>query len=476
MSMTRRNFLKYAIGVSGILTTGRLSCIHRSKIPKKRPNIVVIYVDDLGYGDFSSYGGDIPTPNIDSIARQGIRFTDFYVSFPACTPSRYSLLTGCYPGRSRHGLNKVIMPGDPYCLDPCEKILPEFLKAAGYATGIFGKWHLGSTEKSHFPMHHGFDVFTGHTQGCMDYFTHCYGPFGNTWYVNGVLSTEEGYSTDLITNHAVAFIDLHSRNHRPFFAYVPYNAPHYGKTDPGKIPEGTLELDRSQYQGRVVINSLQAPQEHVEKFSHVQDIYRRYYSAMVSCLDDNIGRIIENLEKNKQMENTLIWLMSDNGGYSISFHGHASNGKLKGQKSTLSEGGIRVPAMVCWKGNIKPNQTIKQPVSNVDVLPTLASITDISESLKGLPIDGKDIKDVLFNGAQMERDLFWQRSQEYAMRRNRWKMVNGKELYDLENDIGEHENLAAQYPKKLNELNLSYKKFADSLAKYPCEHEPQQSI
>lgn len=433
----------------------------------RRPNIVVLLADDMGYGDLSCYGGDIPTPNIDAIASQGIRFTNFYVSYPACTPSRYSLLTGRNIGRAQHGLDNVLMPGSAAHLDPSEKILPEFLQPEGYATGMFGKWHLGGPDPRHLPTGHGFQEFTGHVEGCLDYFTHVYGGMGNSWLVDGVPGREEGYSTDLIAAHAVDFIDRNVRRNRRFFLYVPFNAPHYGKTDPANIPDGTLVMEEKEWKGHRVANTLQAPRAYLQRFAHVKDEYRRHYAAMVASLDDNVGKILDQLRRTGQWEQTMIWFASDNGGYSVAFRGHASNGPLRGQKGNLYEGGIRVPGMVCWPARIRAARTSDQVVSTLDVLPTLAAILGFKDALQGLPIDGRDMSDALFAGARVERQLIWQKNGPYAIRDGKWKLVTGKggteELYNLDTDISERNDVAGMYPEKVKQLHHAYQRYAASI-------------
>ena len=420
------------------------------------PNIVIIYADDLGYGDLSSYGGDIPTPHIDQIGKTGIRFTDFYVSAPACTPSRYSLLTGGYPQRSQHGLERVIMPGDEHHFDDTEVLLPELLKSQGYFTGIMGKWHLGSHDPAYLPTQYGFDRFSGLQGGCVDYFTHVYGGMGRDWFVNGEPQQEAGYSTDLITNHAVDFIEQVKDEANPFFLYIPYNAPHYGKTDPDTIPEVTVSLLEGTYEGYEIMNTLQAPEAYVNRFSNVQDPYRRAYSAMVASLDDNVGRVLNKLEEEGLSDNTMIWFISDNGGYAESYYGHASNGVLRGEKATLWEGGIRIPAMVCWEGAIQPNQVISQPACNIDVMPTLGAIVGFADTLTHLPVDGIDISPVLFDQKTIERDIFWKYQEQRAFRRGDWKLHNSDELYHLASDISEKNNVADQHPDKLKELQQAF--------------------
>ena len=427
------------------------------------PNIIIIYADDLGYGDLGSYGGDIPTPNIDRIGQAGIRFTDFYVSAPVCTPSRYSLLTGSYPQRSLHGLDQVIMPGDEHHFDPREVTLAELLKQRKYRTAITGKWHLGSSDPTYLPTHQGFDVFSGHKAGCIDYFRHVYGGIGSFWYVDGKPAEEQGYSTELITNHAINVIEQQDAQ-RPFFLYVPYNAPHFGKTDPDTIPEVTVALSKGTHLGYGIMNSLQAPEAYVQRFSHVADPYRRVYSAMVASLDDQVGRLLDKLNQEGLAERTMIWFISDNGGYAETYHRHASNGVLRGEKAPLWEGGIRVPAMVCWPGVIPPDQVTTQPACNVDIVPTVGAIAGFTDTLATLPIDGIDLSPVLFRQQTVARDIFWQYRGQSAFRRGEWKLRNGTELYHLATDVSESEDVASAHPERVKELRQALRHTAEQLS------------
>lgn len=414
-----------------------------------RPNVIIIYADDMGYGDLSSYGGEIPTPNIDDIGKQGIRFTDFYAQ-PVCTPSRYSLLTGCIPQRSKHNLNFALMPADKNYLDISETTIAVFLKKQNYQTALIGKWHLGLPDDSSTLAIYGFDNFTGLKGGCFDYFTHAYGKLGPDWYVNNQPRHEKGYSTDLITDHAIEFIQSATKKTAPFFLYLPYNAPHYGKTDTDSIVPYTLSLGEAKYKGNTDINTLQAPEKYLKRFSKIKDPYRRAYAAMVASLDDNIGRLMKALEKNKQLDNTLIWFISDNGGYSKSYHAHSSNGKLRGEKGQLWEGGIRVPAMVCWKGKIKPNQVMNEPLANIDVLPTILAMTG---SVVPAKTDGIDISTLLLQNETLPlRNLYWQYNKQIALRRGDWKLMNGTELFNLKTDVAETINVANKFPDILVEL------------------------
>ncbi len=450
----------YWIGLVVLIIT-LFSCNYGKKKSSK-PNILIIYADDLGYGDLGIYGGDIPTPNIDRIGREGIMFTDFYVSAPACTPSRYSLLTGAYPQRSKHDLLNALMPvnmSENY-LDKSEKTMAEYLKSDGYKTAIFGKWHLGFQNDEDMPESHGFDEFAGFRGGCIDYFTHVYGQMGHDWYVNGKETTEQGYSTDLITNHTIDFISRMCDENYPFFAYVAYNAPHYGKTDPEEITDSTVILSEGNYQGYAIINSLQAPPSYMKKFDKIQDPYRRAYTAMVSSMDDGIGEILATLEKKQQLENTLIWFISDNGGYSERYFGHADNGGLRGEKGTLWEGGIKIPALLKWTDKIPKNQVITTPLINADVLPTLLSILNIPISEKeAKTIDGVDISSVLFEHKTIERPLFWKYNQQTAIRKGKWKLMDDNQLFNLEEDPNETTNVAEEYPELVSTISKELNDF-----------------
>lgn len=415
------------------------------------PNIVLIYVDDMGYGDLGSYGSEIATPHIDKIGQEGIRFTNFYAASPVCTPSRFSLLTGLYPFRSKHQLTHALMPYDKNYLDTTEHTLAGYLRQKNYRTAMVGKWHLGLKDSSTRPTQYGFDLFTGALGGCIDYFNHDYGSMGPDWYVNSQPKKEKGYATDLLTDHAIAFIKK-TKKEQPFFLYLAYTAPHYGKTDTSHIQPFTLSLGRASYKGFVDLNTLQVPQKYMRRVAAIKDPYRKTYAAMVAALDDNIGRLLQVLKKQGLLENTMLWFISDNGGYSQSYHAHASNGPLRGEKGSLYEGGIRVPAMVMWKGQIKPAQVADAVVCNVDILPTLCSIAGGADLLPAAHLDGMDLRPVLFARQSPGRALLWKFGGQTAVRQGQWKLVNGKELFNLDADLSETKNLATQYPEKVKQL------------------------
>lgn len=417
------------------------------------PNIILIYVDDLGYGDLSTYGGSISSPNIQRIADAGIKFTDFYVSAPVCSPSRYSLLTGSYPQRSLHNILSAGMPGDSDRIDVKEKLLPAYLKNTGYTTALIGKWHLGASAEKDLPTYHGFDRFIGLVDGCIDYFRHTYGTLKKSWLNNATQFEEEGYATDLLTNHALTFVNENVEKKQPYFLYLAYNAPHFGKSDPADLPDTTVVLNKATYKNFPIANTLQAPRNYLNRFENIKDPHRRIYTAMVANLDDNVGRLLDALQKNGTLNNTLLWFISDNGGYAQSYFGHASNGALRGEKAQLFEGGIRVPALVCWPNKIKSRQVVKQVVGNVDLLPTIANIAGVKRYLNTQVLDGIDISDVLLKGKTVERDLYWRydTSKQYAFRSGKWKLLNDA-LFDLENDIAEKIDVSSLNSLKYNEL------------------------
>lgn len=436
-----------------------ISCstqLYGQEAKPKSPNIVLIYVDDMGYGDLQSYGSEIPTPNIDKIGKNGIRFTDFYAAAPVCTPSRYALLTGNYPQRSKHNLTFALMPDDKNYLDLSETTIAGYLKNVGYQTAIIGKWHLGLAENT-LPTSYGFDSFTGTTSGCIDYFTNSYGTRGKDWYVNDKPSDEKGYSTNLITDHAIEFVNTQTQAGNPFFLYLPYNAPHYGKTNPDSVIDYTLSLGKTNYKGVTDLNTLQVPYKYIKRFSHIKDPYRKAYAGMVSSLDDNIGRLIKTLKRKGILDNTIIWFISDNGGYSISNFSHSSNGILRGEKASLFEGGIRVPSMISWKNRIKGNRVESSVSSNLDVLPTLMAIAGIVTVGKS-GTDGLDLSPLLLNNqTPAPRALYWKFKGQQAVRQGDWKLMSDGadfQLFNLKTDPSEHNNLVFERQDVVKELKL----------------------
>ncbi len=447
--VTRRSFLGRLGGsaVSAALAAAA-ACGGKSDRISRPPNLVLINADDLGMGDISCYGSEIPTPNIDSIGQQGVRFTDFYVSSPVCTPSRFSQLTGLVPGRSRHNLTSPLMPtserDSERGIEADEITIAEVLKRKGYASGLVGKWHLGHGNRRFLPTNHGFDYFYGFTPGCIDYFTLLYRS-EPCFYRNEEMIQEQGYSTDLFTAEAVSFIKRNKN--RPFYLNLAHNAPHYGKADaPG-----------------AAANVLQAPDELIAEFNG-PDHERNVYSAMVASMDNGVGKVLDTLDRLELAESTLVIFTSDNGG-SPDYGGN--NDPYKGKKGTLFEGGIRVPCLMRWPGVIPPDVVSAQVGSHLDFFPTFAAIAgaDIGER----PLDGMDLSGAIRDpqGSTLQRTLFWDYNSWRAVRHGNWKYLIDRQgkpyLFDLETDPYEKENLVEKEPSLAVELAKKLDYFLSSI-------------
>ncbi len=415
---------------------------------KTRPNFLLIFSDDQGVADIGCYGSEIPTPHIDSLARDGLKFNSWYVASSICTPSRYGLLTGRNPSRSRDALLGALMFLDPQDrsrgIYPDETTIATQLRSAGYRTALIGKWHLGHGDSRHLPNANGFDYSYGHTAGCVDFFTMDY---GNTpdWYRNGIPIDQTGYATDLITDEAVAFLSTHDAS-TPFFLFLPYNAPHFGKGwDDGN--------DRT-------VNLLQPHPRDLARFPEITDPTRRKFAAKVAALDDGIGRVLRTLKEQRLEENTLVIFMTDHGG-DPNFGG--SNHPLRAGKATLFEGGIRVPCLMRWPGKIAAGTETDAVSSALDLFPTFCSLAQI-EALPS-PLDGINLTRLLLeNAPNPERELFWElgshqmldRGRWSALRQQHWKYVqtpnDGEWLFDLGQDPHETTNLKEAYPEEFRRL------------------------
>ena len=451
-NISRRDFVKRAGTTALSAAAAQLACGQVS--PDQPPNIVLINADDLGLGDLSCYGSEIPTPNIDSIGKPGILFSDFYVSAPVCTPSRFSQLTGLMPQRSRHRLTTPLMPTSERDagrgLEPGERTIAEVLHEAGYFTALIGKWHLGHGRKIFLPTNHGFDYFYGFTPGCIDYFTHRYRS-EPCFYRNEQLIQEQGYSTDLFTREAVAFLE--NNRDRPFYLNLAYNAPHYGKANaPGAQS-----------------NVLQAPEELVARFN-TPDQDRNIYSAMVVSMDDGVGQVLEALDTLGLSENTLVIFISDNGG-DPDYGG--SNGSFRGEKGTLFEGGIRVPCLMRWPGVIPSDVSCSYPCSQLDFYETFSALTGAPETRR--KTEGMDILPIIKNPREMlsERTLFWVYGSMAAIRQGNWKylQINDQQseenkqrlLFNLSEDPFERNSLAEAEPSLAESLKTRLDNFISAL-------------
>ena len=429
--MHRRDFLK---SISVAAAAPALPAAASGK-----PNIVLIVADDLGYGELSCQGAkDISTPNIDSIARGGVRFTNGYVSCPVCSPTRAGLMTGRYQQRFGHEFN----PGpeeqaqDQFGLPLTETTIANRLKSLGYATGMVGKWHLGYKPELH-PMKRGFDEFFGFLGGAHQYLETSARRTARIMRGTEIIAEKE-YLTDAFAREAVAFVDR--RKAAPFFLYLPFNAVHA---------------------------PLEAIEKYLDRFASVADLRRRTFLAMQSAMDDAAGRVLSKLRQEKLEENTLIFFISDNGGPTLSTS--SGNGPLRGYKGMVLEGGIRVPYMVQWKGRIPAGKVYDQPVISLDIHPTAVAAAggSIPASAK---LDGVNLLPHLAGKAagQPHEALFWRFGPQGAVRKGNWKidMLAGAapQLFNLAEDIGEARNLASAQPEKLKELKAAYDAWNSQLA------------
>ena len=404
---------------------------------RPRPNVVVIMADDLGYGDLAAYDGWIETPALDAMAAEGVRFTDFHSSGAVCSPTRAGLLTGRYPQRA--GIPNVIYANPAWNrhhgLQPRETTIAELLGAEGYATGVVGKWHLGYRVETN-PLRHGFEVFHGYVSGNVDYFSHVDG-FGNHDWWDGETNREEpGYVTHLVNDHAVAFIEEQAESDRPFFLYVAHEAPHFPYQGPNDAAF------------RVVGERIPESREPAQ--------VRRAYREMVEEMDTGIGAILDTLRRLELAGRTFVFFLSDNGATPA-----GSNGPLRGFKTSLWEGGHRVPALAWWPGVIAAARTTGATMTSIDLAATVLDVADVLPP-EERPLDGVSLLPHLLGGAAPEdRPLFWAYQQarrpveQLAVRHGPWKLiVNGPDgpevaLYNLDDDLREATDLAADEPERV---------------------------
>ncbi len=438
---TRREFLK-RMGVTAGVAFVLPGCagLARERVgAKKQPNIIVIVGDDMGYADISCHGcRDIATPNIDSLAQNGVRFTNGYVTCGVCSPTRAGLVTGRYQQRFGHEFN----PGAPRVgtaedvgLPLNEVTIADVLKSAGYATGIVGKWHLGAAPHFH-PLKRGFDEYFGFLGGSHSYTDPSLGS-ANPIMRGTEPVDEKEYLTDAFTREAIAFIERHKG--RPFFLYLTYNAVH---------------------------SPLEAPQRHKDKFGQISDPKRRVYAGMMTAMDEGIGKLLGKLKEQGLYEDTLIFFVSDNGGPTS--NNGSNNTPLRATKATLYEGGIRVPFMIQWPRQLKCGKLYEHSVITLDILPTAAAAAGARIS-GDRRLDGVNLLPYLAGEKKTppHEILFWRTGANHAVRRGNWKLVTqGGEtgLFDLALDIGESRDLKAEKPKIAKELQEALEKWNSQLA------------
>ena len=414
------------------------------------PNILLIVSDDQGYPDLGCIGSKpLHTPNLDRLAAEGARGTSFYVTWPACTPSRGSLLTGRYPQRNglydmvrndlvnyghRYGWEEyAVSPEMTLGLDPKELTLGDLLQKAGYATGVVGKWDMGQA-KRYLPLQRGFDFFYGHGNNGIDYYTH--ERYGVPSLFRGNERTEEDkgkYITNVFGREAQSFLREHL-GQRPVFLYLPFNAPHGAST--------LAEDNGGQKPG------VQAPEEYVARYRGVvKDEKLARYCAAVTCMDEVIGDLLKTLDDAGQTDNTIVLFMSDNGG-----SGNGGNEPLKGAKSTMWEGGLRVPFLIRWPGKVPASTVTDEFLTTLEIVPTLLAASG-APAPAGVKLDGFDMLPVLRGERKSPRtEMFWQRRADKAARVGQWKWVDsakGKGLFDLSQDLGETNDLSKAKPDVL---------------------------
>ncbi|MCR9294887.1 MAG: sulfatase-like hydrolase/transferase [bacterium] len=436
------------------------------------PNVLLIVSDDQGYQDLGCFGSQqVQTPHLDRLASAGLRLTNFYVSWPACTPSRGSLLTGRYP--QRNGIYDMIRNEAPDFgyqyrpeeyevtferiggMDTREILLPAMLKQRGYRTAIYGKWDLGSL-KRYLPTARGFDAFYGFVNTGIDYFTH--ERYGVPSMYRGEQATQEDrgtYATELFLREAESFLSRHHQS--PFFLYLPFNAPHSASNlDPAirSAAQGT-DAYKALYPELQAQAGLQTGQRYGRKVEVPNRAARRLeYVAAITQMDDAIGRLLQRLEEYQIVENTIVIFFSDNGGSGI-----ADNGVLRGGKGQMFEGGIRVPAIIRFPNALPAGQTRDQLLSSMDLLPTILSWCQASQPVE-IQFDGYDISQVLSENSESPRSsMFWQRKADCAARIGLWKWVDSKQgsgLFNLEIDPSESNDLSESQPQKLSQLKQHF--------------------
>jgi arylsulfatase A-like enzyme len=425
------------------------------------PNVILVLVDDLGYNDVGFNGSnDIRTPNIDMLSQNGVTFTNGYVSYPVCSPSRAGIITGRYQDKFGYGLNILYTPKDPKMgLPLSEYTLADLFKSKNYITSAIGKWHLGAHESLR-PLNRGFDEFFGFLTGGHRYFPEEWtledetevksqGDAYRTKLLRNDQRVEENeYLTDALSREAINFIDRNNDN--PFFLYLAYNAPH---------------------------GPLQATKKYLDRYDHIDDKRRKTYAAMVSSVDDGVGDVIDKLKQHNILDNTIIYFLSDNGGSKFN---SSNNSPLKGFKGELYEGGLKVPFVMHWPAKIKPNTVFEKPVISLDIFATIKSVINPSLELKN-PLHGKNLMPYISgkNNEAPHDYLFWRNNghqppQEdgtrpryitWALRTLDYKLLirrNDSMLFDLENDISESINIKDSLSESFNFLNSKIKEWNES--------------
>lgn len=424
-----------------------------------KPNVVFVLIDDMGYADLGCMGGkDAKTPNIDRIAKEGVKFTQFYSNAPVCTPTRAAFITGRYQQRSglewalgftaeqwkRDG-NKWTPEPDKYApgLVPNGRSIAQLLRALGYRCGVFGKWHLGFQPRFN-PLRHGFDEYFGVLTGHADYYTYNYFDGTHVLREGEEPAKAKGYLTDLINDRAVKFIDNNARE--PFFLYVPHLALHF----PFQVPDN--------------------PRQVLTKENHNKGT-RKDYIAMLERVDQGVGQILAALKKHKLTDNTLVILSSDNGGYYLS-----DNTPFFHHKSTLWEGGVRVPCLMRWPAQLPKGKSNDTVGITMDLTATILAAAGHKHT-PNVPLDGIDLVPIL-KGEQDDKDrmLFWridrQGRKQKSVRDGNWKYLKDdmiEMLFDLDKDVGQRHNLNYRHPDVVERLRKAMDAWEAEMDREPRE-------
>ncbi|HEY6230905.1 MAG TPA: sulfatase-like hydrolase/transferase [Pyrinomonadaceae bacterium] len=446
-NITRRTFVSAALATGALASASKISYAQ-----PRRPNILFILADDLGYGDLSCFGRpDYQTPNLDRLAAQGVRFINAYSASPVCTPTRCAFITGRYPARTRVGLEEPLTErgdlGDKaktLGLPPDHPTIASLLKQKGYQTALIGKWHLGYLP-NFGPLQSGFDKFFGIMSGAADFFTHKDMRGDLDLYEDKVPVERIGYTTELLTARAVEYVSEHRPPGQPFYLSLHYTAPHWPWEGPhDQAVSRALGRD---YDGFTAGGSLKT------------------YAQMMKSLDDGIGEVLQALVRTKQASNTLVIFTSDNGGERFSY-----NWPFRGQKFSLFHGGIRVPAMVRWPGLTPAGRVSDQAVITMDWTATMLAAGG-AQADPAYPLDGQDLSEVLRERRRSyERTFFWRNSDQDAVVKGRWKYLRDGEreyLFDLGTDEHEQADFRELNPTMFQRLRNEFKEWNSTVLPRP---------
>lgn len=426
---------------------------------KEKPNVIIILADDLGYGNLSSYGGDVPTPNLDRMAKQGMLFTDFHSSGTSCSPTRAGLVTGRYQHRA--GVDGVINadpahPTHKTGVDPITEVTyPKLLKQAGYKNALIGKWHLGYLSKYN-PMNFGFDEFKGFLSGNIDYISHYDRMETYDWWDGRKQTKETGYSTHLITKHTIDFIK--ENKDQPFSILVAHEAVHA----PMQGPNSPVQRGPDKAKNKKDRKDLRSNEE--------------VFDVMLTELDKSVGEILASVKKEGIADRTLVIFTSDNGPMK-----YASSGPLKGGKGSMAEGGHRVPMLAWWPGTIKAGEVSEQTTMSLDFMPTMLALAG-AKAPKGHRFDGLDMTPAFEQTRLPKRQFFWRNSginnaklrepigpdMPKAIRDGKWKLIASAyykdfKLYDLSKDLGEKHDISKQHPGRIEMMTLDLKRWENEM-------------